>query len=227
MQQLSIDIQILGILHRRIIKLYPKPSRQIAFVVDICQVAALIECLIAYARHTFAYRNICHISAKVKRIRAYAHHSVPDCDACQIIGLGRVPVGRECIITYTHHAIGDCYACQTATIVERIITYARYAVGDCYACQTATIVERIITYARYAVGDCYACQTATIVERVFAYLFRPFRNNNISLQQLSIDIEIVGISHRIRVVIAKVNLRPSRQITFIVYICQAFITMRN
>ena len=178
LQQLSIDIEIVGIVHRiggNFTKLYPEPSRQIALIVDIRQTAAI----------------------------------------------------GECTDTDFDHAVGNRNACQAAASVECTVAYAGHAVPDRHACQTAASVECILTDVCHAVRDHDACQTVAIIECISSYLLRTIRNNNISLQQLPIDIEIVGVAHRINrgaihvfFFMIKLYLRPSRQITLIVDIRQ-------
>ena len=90
------------------------------------------------------------------------------------------------------------------------------AVRDRDACQTATIVKCIIADAVHTVQDYNACQTAAIVERIITYLLCTFRDNNFSLQQLSIDVEIVGIAHRIGTITIKFYPQPSSQVALIV-----------
>ena len=54
-----------------------------------------------------------------------------------------------------------------------------------------------------------------MVERIITYLLCTFRNHDISLQQLFIDIEIVGIVHRIGAITIRLYPKPSRQIALI------------
>ena len=149
MQQLPIDIEIVGIKHRIYItvgKIYLRPSRQVALIVDVGQIVAITEC-----------------------ITADAWHSVRDCDACQI----------------------------------------------------AATIECITADACHAVRNRDTRQIVAIVECIIAYLFRAFGDNNFSLQQLPIDIEIIGIKHRIYIIVGKIYLRPSLQVALIVDVRQA------
>ena len=91
---------------------------------------------------------------------------------------------------------------------------------DCDACQTAASAECIPPDTCHAVRNHDARHATAIVECIIAYLFRTFGDNYIFLQQLSVDIEIVGIIHRIRIKVAKLYLQPSRQIALIVDIRQ-------
>ena len=187
-------------------------------IVDIRQTAA--KCAAADACHTAGDCDACQIDATVEYTAANACHAVRNRNACQTAAI------VECIISDACSS-GDDYffqRCGNMLAIVPIVRRTKYIAevrlsaaicyladkGDCDAGQTAASGECAATDACHAVRNRDTCQIAAIVECIISYLCRTFGDNYIFLQQLPIDIEIVGIIHRICRGTGKIYLQPSR-----------------
>ena len=148
-------------------------------------------------------------------MRRYETDCTPASNITRIVDIFKCSTAVECIITNTCYTVTNCYACKSCTAAEYIIADACYAVTDCHTCKSCTAAEYIITDACYAVTDCHTCKSCTAVECIITDACYTVGNKQLC-NQLTTDIKIISIIHRVRMRRYETDCTPTSNITRIV-----------
>ena len=106
------------------------------------------------------------------------------------------------------------YHFELGATIERIFTNDCNAVRDCNACKPGATIERLKSNACYTVGDCNACKPGATIERITIYFCNIFGNNKFGYQ-FTIQIEIMGTTHRITRITSKINIAPCYKVAYV------------